>query len=273
MGTPLGEFLRARRDATRPEALGLAVGARRRVPGLRRSELASLAGISVEYLIRIEQGSDRNPSPAVVNALAGALRLNVTEREHLRHLTKIGGGVCVGRLAQPRPDVRPAVLTLLDQFEPGIALVTNRLGDLLAFTAGFDLLARPCGLLDGPRPNLTRYVFTDARARAVFPDWGTLADERAFDLWLGPSAERTTGFSAELAAAAGEEFTRRRDQHALPTRGRLRWVHPTVGELRLDREVLELPPSDAQQFVAFLPGDDASADALRRLHVQRGTVT
>jgi len=84
MGTPLGDFPRARRDSTSPDVAGLPAGPRRRAPGLRRSELAALAGISVEYLVRIEQGRDRNPSAAVVNALAGALRLDAAEREHLR---------------------------------------------------------------------------------------------------------------------------------------------------------------------------------------------
>ena len=144
MSTLLGEFLRTRRDATRPETVGLPAGPRRRAPGLRRSELAALAGISVEYLVRIEQGRDRNPSPSVVNALADALGLDVAEREHLRYLTKIAGGGA-SSLAQPRREVRATVIELLDQLEPGIAFVTNRLGDLLAYTSGFDLLARPAG--------------------------------------------------------------------------------------------------------------------------------
>jgi transcriptional regulator with XRE-family HTH domain len=266
----MGDFLRARRDATQPEALGLPAGSHRRVPGLRRSELATLAGISVEYLVRIEQGSDRNPSPAVVNALAGALRLDVAEREHLRYLAKIGSGACMGPLAQSRPDVRPAVFKLLDQLEPGIAFVTNRLGDVLAYTNGFELLARPSGLLDADRPNLTRFVFADGRAREVFPDWDQVADERAFDLWLGPSAERSAQFKAELVPIAGDDFTRRLNQHALPPRGTLRWMHPAVGELRLDREVMELPPTDAQQMVVFLPADDATADAVNRLRARHG---
>jgi transcriptional regulator with XRE-family HTH domain len=267
----LGEFIRGRRDATRPEALGLPVGPRRRAPGLRRSELADLAGISVEYLVRIEQGSDRNPSVSVVNALADALRLDVAERDHLRYLAKITGGTCVGSLAQPRLDVRPSVVRLLDQLEPGIALVTNRLGDILAHTGGFGLLAGPSGLLDTSEPNLTRFVFTDDRSRDVFPDWDRIADERAFDLWLGPSVTRSERFRAELAPIAGEEFTRRLNRHALPPRGTLRWRHPDVGDLRFDREIMELTPADAQQLVVFLPADDTTDDAVNRLRRQGGT--
>jgi hypothetical protein len=200
-----------------------------------------------------------------------ALRLDVAEREHLRYLAKITGGACAGSPAQPRLDVRPAVVELLDQLEPGVALVTNRLGDVLAHTRGFDLVARPSGLLDSDKPNLTRFVFTDKRAREVFPDWDQIADERAFDLWLGPSAERSARFKAELAPIAGEEFTRRLNRHALPPRGTLRWTHPVAGELRFNREVMELSPTDAQQLMVFLPADDATADAVNWLRRTGGT--
>ena len=105
----------------------------------------------MEYLVRIEQGRDRNPSPAVINALADALQLDAAEREHLRHAAKCSSGTCGAAAPSPRPDVRPAVRSLLDQLEPGIAYVTNRLGDVLAHTSGFDLLARPAGLLDSRR--------------------------------------------------------------------------------------------------------------------------
>jgi transcriptional regulator with XRE-family HTH domain len=270
MSTPLGDFLRSLRDATTPASVGVPDAARRRAPGLRRSELAALAGISVEYLTRIEQGRDRNPSPAVVNALADALRLDITRREHLRYLTKVSSGICRGPLAQPRRDVRPGVLALLDQLEPGPAIVTNRLGDILARTSGFELLARPGGLLDDAEPNLTRFVFTDPRARGVFPDWDLVADERVFDLLLGPSAQRAAEFIAAFSPLAGPEFTRRVSRADLPASGPQRWRHPEAGELRLEREVLELPPADAQQVVVFLPADAVTADALSRL--RRGSI-
>src|SRR3954454_21401589 len=94
MGTPLGGFIRAKRDSTQPADLGLPDRGRRRSPGLRRQDLATWAGISVEYLTRIEQGRDRNPSTAVINALADALRLDRSERNHLRFLAKITGDEC-----------------------------------------------------------------------------------------------------------------------------------------------------------------------------------
>ncbi len=170
-----------------------------------------------------------------------------------------------GSRSQPRREVRQTELELLDQLEPAIALVTNRLGGVLAYTTGFDLIARPTGLLDNENPNRTRFVFTDGRSREVFPDWDRVADEQAFDLWLGPSAERSAQFQAELAPIAGGDFTRRLSRHTLPPRGRLRWKHPVTGELQLDREVMEFPATDAQQLVVFLPADDVSDEALNRM--------
>ncbi len=265
MATPLGDFIRSRRDATTPAQVGLPAGERRRAPGLRRSELASAAGISVEYLTRIEQGRDRNPSVPVINAIADALRLDKGEREHLRYLTKASSGECVAP-SPPSTDVRPPVRAVLNQLEPGIAVVANRLGDLLAYTSGFERLARPLGLLDTAAPNLTRFVFTDDRARDAFPDWDRIASERALEVWRAPRTDEAAAFEAALAATAGEEFTRRRDSHDLPAPGPQRWLHPVAGELRLECEVMDLPAGEGQQLLVMVPADDATAAALDKLH-------
>src|SRR4051794_19727362 len=150
MGTPLGDFIRAKRDSVQPESLGITDHGRRRAPGLRRSDVAARAGISVEYLTRIEQGRDRNPSAAVLNAVADAFGLDGGERDHLRHLAKITGGACPthARPAPPPRDVRPSVLETLRLVEPGVALVTNRLGDILAYTGTYESLMWETGLLD-----------------------------------------------------------------------------------------------------------------------------
>jgi transcriptional regulator with XRE-family HTH domain len=268
MGTPLGDFIRAKRDSTQPESLGLPDHGRRRSPGLRRSDLAVRAGISVEYLTRLEQGRDRNPSVAVVNALADALSLDPSERNHLRYLAKITGGECSAHSqpAPPRRDVRPSVRETLRLLEPGIAMVTNRLGDVLDRTSGYELVMDGSGLLDAAAPNLTRYVFTHPRARTFFADWGDVADEQAFDLWLGPSVENSEWFTAELAPVAGPDFTQRLNRHVVPQRGVLRLNHPSGCELRLLRETLELS-ADGQQLVVFLPADDRTAEAVDRLRV------
>ncbi|MFD7186252.1 helix-turn-helix domain-containing protein [Streptomyces sp. NPDC059904] len=266
MGTPLGDFIRARRDSTQPESLGLPDRGRRRSPGLRRLDLAARAGISVEYLTRIEQGRDRNPSVAVVNALADALSLDPSERNHLRYLTKITGGECSAhtRPAPPRRDVRPSVLETLRLLEPGIAMVTNRLGDILAHTSGYESVTSGTGLLDADPPNLTRYLFTDPRARTYFADWDDVADEQVFDLWLAPSVENSEWFTAELAPTTSPDFTSRLNRHVVPQRGALRLNHPSGCELRLLRETLELS-SGAQQLVVFLPADERTAQAVDQL--------
>jgi transcriptional regulator with XRE-family HTH domain len=275
MGTPLGDFVRAKRDTIRPESVGLPERDRARAPGLRRSDLATRSGISVEYLTRIEQGRDRNPSGSVLNALADGLSLDAAERVHLRYLAKITGGACPGggQPAPPPRDVRPAVLETLRMLEPGVALVTNRVGDVLAYTTGVELLLRGVGLLEAAEPNLTRYVFTDPRARSLFLDWDQVADEQAFDLWLGPSAESSQWLQAELAPVAGPEFTRRLGRHIPPPRVALRLQHPIAGELRWQRETLELRSTDAQQIVVFLPADESTSRAMEQLRRRpRGTL-
>jgi transcriptional regulator with XRE-family HTH domain len=266
MGKPLGTFIRAKRDSIQPESLGLPDRGRRRSPGLRRHDLATLAGISVEYLTRIEQGRDRNPSTAVINALADALGLDEAEREHLRHLAKITGDRCSARArpTPPRRRVRPPVLEALRLLEPGIAIVTNRLGDVLARSSGYESITSGTGLLDGDPPNLTRYVFTDPRARTFFTDWDDVADEQAFDLWLAPSVENSDWLTAELTPVAGSDFTRRLNRHVVPRRGALRIHHPAGHDLRLLRETFELP-TDAQQLVVFLPADDRTARTVGQL--------
>ncbi|MEU5566279.1 helix-turn-helix domain-containing protein [Micromonospora musae] len=267
MGTPLGNFVRAKRDSTRPEQLGLPAHERRRAPGLRRSELATRAGISVEYLTRIEQGRDRNPSDPIVKALADGLNLDAAERTHLRYLAKISSGLCADRSrpAPPERTVRPNVRRILELVEPGVAFVTNRLGDVLAHTDGFGTVMRGTGLLDAEEPNLTRYVFTHPQARAVLADWDQIADEQVFNLWLGPSTESFEWFTAEFAPVAGAEFTRRLHHHLPPPRVPLTLNHPHTDPLRWDRETLELPTPDAQQLVVWLPADEATANAVDRL--------
>lgn len=266
MGTPLGDFIRARRDSIQPESVGLRDHGRRRAPGLRRVDLAGRAGVSVEYLTRIEQGRDRNPSPAVVNALADALGLDAAEWDHLRYLAKITGGTCPTqtRPTPPRREVRPPVLRTLRLLEPGLAVVTNRLGDLLAHTGTFELLVRGTGLLDGDPPNLTRFTFVDPRSRELFADWDDVADEQAFNLWRGPSVENAEWLTAELAPVAGVELTRRLNGHKVPKHRELRLDHPDGPRLRLLRETLEIPADD-QQVVVYLPADEQTAEAIDQL--------
>jgi transcriptional regulator with XRE-family HTH domain len=268
----LGAFLRSRREAVSPAEVGLPVGGRRRTPGLRRAELATLAGISVDYLVRLEQGRDRHPSTQVLAAIAEALRLPTEERVQLRLLAKVASGhdqlICPAA-DEPSHSVRPTVRALLDRLEPAPAFVVNRLGDVLAHTTGYARLAGPIGLLDGEPPNLPRFVLTDPRARSAFPDWDLVADHEVLNLRLESSRPDPHGAELveELTITAGAAFTDRMSAPpGLPDRtGVLRLAHPEVGELRLAYETLELPEADAQRLVVYVPADDAASAGLDRL--------
>ncbi|GAB7106980.1 helix-turn-helix transcriptional regulator [Streptomyces phaeofaciens JCM 4814] len=270
----LGLFLRLRREAVTPAEVGLPTGPRRRTPGLRRAELATLAGVSVEYVTRLEQGRDRRPSAQVLAALADALLLSPGERVHLHRLVKGAdpGFSCRGG-AGPNRSVRPTVRALLEGLEPAPAVLVNRLSEILACTDGYRRLAEPLGLLDGARPSLARFVFTDPRARSVYPDWNTVADEQVAALKQGPGqADVHVGaLMDELTVSSGEPFAGRlRTLPGLPrANGVVRMVHPEAGEMRLAYETLDLPTDDDQQLVVHLPADDASAAVLDRLTGRR----
>jgi transcriptional regulator with XRE-family HTH domain len=270
----LGLFLRTRREAVTPADVGLPTGSRRRTPGLRRSELATLAGVSVEYVTRLEQGRDRRPSAPVLAALADALRLTPSERIHLHRITKAteGGFSCVGA-AIPTRTVRPTVGALVAGLEPAPALLLNRLSEILAWTDGFERLARPTGLLDGTPPNLARFVFLDERAHTTYPDWDHVADEQVAALKHGPfrADQHVAVLADELTVAAGAAFAdRAATVPGLPkANGVIRLVHPQAGELRLAYETLELPADDDQRLVVHLPADDRTAAALDGLNGRR----
>lgn len=273
----LGTYLRSRREAVTPADVGLPGGSRRRTPGLRRAELATLAGVSAEYLARLEQGRHRHPSPQVLAAFADALRLTTEERFRLRLLAKADNGETHAlRASAPTPPsrtVRPTVRALLDQLEPAPAVLLNRVGDVLAFTSGYEQLTRPLGLLDPDQPNLARYVFTDERARAAYPEWEQVADGHVAslkDVTLhgDPHAAELCD---ELTVTAGRPFADRlANSTGLPPRtGVERLAHPGAGELRLAYESLGLPDADGQRLIIHLPADDATSTALDRLNGRR----
>ncbi|ALC19400.1 DNA-binding protein [Streptomyces pristinaespiralis] len=270
----MGLFLRTRREAVTPADVGLPAGPRRRTPGLRRSELATLAGVSVEYVTRLEQGRDRRPSPPVLSALAEALRLSPGERVHLHRLTKSAdaGFSCMGG-AGPARDVRPTVRAVLERLEPAPAVLVNRLSELLAWTQGYERLAGPLGLLDGTPPNAARFVLTDDRARAAYPDWERVADEQVASLKQGPfrADPHVAALADELTVTVGTVFTDRVERlPGLPrASGVTRMVHPQAGELRLAYETLELPADDDQRLLVHVPADAASAAALDALTGRR----
>ncbi|MFC9894155.1 helix-turn-helix domain-containing protein [Nocardia sp. NPDC127579] len=267
----LGLFLRSRREAVTPAHVGLPAGPRRRTPGLRRAELATVAGVSVEYIIRLEQGRDRRPSPSVLSAIADALHLAPSERIHLHRLTKAAdaGFNCMGA-AGPARVVRPSVRAILEHLEPAAAVVVNRLSDVLAYTDGYARLMSSTGLLDDPATaNLARFTFGVSRARDFYPDWEHRADEQVAALKQGPfrNDPAIAALAAELEIVAGAEFTQRvATVPNLPAAtGTTRIEHPIAGPLRLTYETLDLPADDDQQLVVHLPADAATATALDKL--------
>jgi len=266
----LGLFLRSRREAITPTEVGLPTGSRRRTPGLRRSELATLAGISVDYLVRLEQGRDRNPSAQVLAALADALRLGPDDLDYVRLLAAVSSGkeLCPA-VAPTARSVRPTVQAVLDRLEPAPAFVLNRLTDLLAWTSGYARVAGPIGILDADRPNLVSFTFDDPRARAAYPDWDAIADEQVGNLQatLRPDDPEVRELLDHLMLSAGTAFTDRWEARAVLRKrtGVERFVHPEVGELRLAFETMKLPDADDQRLIVYLPADEATSAALDRL--------
>lgn len=264
----LGSFLRANREAVSPEEAGLPNGKRRRTPGLRRSELAMLANVSVEYLTRLEQGHDRHPSPEVIKGLANALNLSAEARVHLHRLSKTAAGASC-QLPPPSRTVRPPIVALVEQLDSTPAVVVNYLFDVLAFTSGFEHLARGSGILDGEEPNLVRYVFTDKRARETFVDWETMATERAAALRAAAAVgdPHSAELAKELTASAGDEFSSRFESSGeLPSRfGVENWRHPEVGELMFHVEQLEIPGGEEHMLVTYMPANESTETALKHL--------
>lgn len=268
--TEFGAFVRARRESLAPDQVGLPAGPRRRTPGLRRSELATLAGVSVEYLTRLEQGRDRNPSSQVLSALADALLLNADERICLQVAAKSTSGdpfMACPNASPPTEEARTGLRAVLENLEPAPALLCNRLGDVLAHTPAFGRLAGPLGLLDGPRPNLLRFIFTDPRAREVYPEWQSVADGRllAARHESPPHDPHLRELLEEIASAGGAEFAERL-RTAPPTSlepfGHEMLRHPEEGLLRLRYESLS---SGDQRLLVYRGADAETARALGRL--------
>jgi transcriptional regulator with XRE-family HTH domain len=264
------DFLKSRRAKLTPEQVGLYAieGDLRRVPGLRREEVADLAGVSVDYYTQLERGDVEGASDSVLNAVARALRLNEAECVHLFDLARAGEG---GRPASATDVVRPSVQRTLDAFTGGLALVRNRRWDYLAANA----LGRAVytEIFDGQTgaPNHVRYVFLDQRAKAFFDDWSAVAHDTARILRAeagrdpldsGPAAlvDEMRDVSADFRAVWDEHDVR------LPAAGLHRFHHPDVGTLDLTFESAALR-ADPGLTLLLATADVASqtAGALERL--------
>ena len=259
----LGDFLRARRQQVRPEDVGLVPGARRRVAGLRREELAMLAGISAEYYLRLEVGRDKHPSPQVLDALARALRLDSKATQHLRRL-----------VAPPERDIPEleaeayALAQVIEQISMPAVLV-NRYLDVLAANP----LARALSPGFAPGQNFLRWRLLDPAARELYVDWEAATEILVNGLreFSGPCPNdpRMQALIAELSSASErfrELWSRAEVGYSL---GIHHLRHPLVGDLYLYRHRLNAPYPGGDHVVMYRaePGSDSARalDELRSL--------
>ena len=268
--TELGDFLRSRREQLSPAEVGLPDAGRRRTPGLRREEVATLAGLSMDYLVRLEQGRDRNPSVPVITALAGALRLDDTERGHLLKLAACAAAPDQCPLATGRAEEVPAtVVTLLSRLDPTPAVILGPWYQVVAYNAAWERIMGGVGLLDRPDPNLARFTFLDPRSRSVFPAWSDAADEQAAVLREVRVRWRDDARLQSLIDDLLEEpeFAARWQAHDVARKrpGAKVIVHPDAGQLRIVYEVLDLTNDSGQRMITWLPADDATEATLQRL--------
>ncbi|GHG75561.1 helix-turn-helix domain-containing protein [Streptomyces griseocarneus] len=259
----LGGFLRARRGRVAPEHVGLAGGRRRRVRGLRREELAQLAGISVDYYVRLEQGRATQPSLEVLDALAKALGLDTAERDHLTTLA------CGRRAPAPRARVSPLLRRLLDSMTRMPAFATDHRLDVVAWNS---LGAELTGGLDDPERrdrNNARYLFLDPASRLVHPDWEDRAREAVGQLRVATGRYPDDAELAELVTelvALSAEFREIWDSGEVVTcaAGRKRLRHPEAGLLTLDFETLHVPaaPGETGLLVHVFSAEEGSREAV-----------
>jgi transcriptional regulator with XRE-family HTH domain len=251
------EFLTSRRARITPELAGLpAYGSNRRVSGLRREEVALLAGISVEYYTRLERGNAAGVSDSVLDGLARALQLDEAERAHLVHLVRTTSTVAPARRRPAQERVRLSVQRILDAMTDTPAFVRNARLDVLAsnrlghafYSELFADRARPV--------NSARFLFLNPRATEFFVDWDTIANDAVgilrAEAGRDPYDRRLSDLIGELSTRS-DEFRVRWAAHnvKLQRTGVKRFRHPLVGELTLDFESLQLPGDRGQSMLVY----------------------
>lgn len=268
------EFLMSRRAKVTPQDAGVVGGANRRVPGLRRSEVAALAGVSVEYYAKLERGAIGGASASVLDSLARALLLDDTERAHLFDLARAADGVPSSGRARRRATrsvTRPSLQWALSAITDGVAFVRDQRQDLLATNALGRAFYSPVIGDGGRTPNLARFQFLDPAARDFYPDWDLFAEMcvaiMRTEAGRDPHDKGLQDLVGELSTRS-ETFRRLWGAHDVRTHGAgtKRFHHPVVGELTLAYEELAITAEPGQVLMVYTaePGSP-SADRLRLL--------
>ncbi len=277
------EFLASRRAKLTPEQVGLpAGGGKRRVPGLRREEVAVLAGVSTDWYVRLEKGHINGISDDVLDAVARALHLDEAERAHLFDLARAARSTRAPR-RQTRTQVRPSLERIVESMVTTPAFIRNGRLDLLAINALGRALYAP--VFDDPvlnssagPANLARFCFLDPRSRDLYPDWDDAAHTTVAllrtEAGRDPYNRDLTGLVGELATRS-EEFRTRWAAHdvRLHHRGTKTFHHPVVGRLVLAFDAMDLPADPGLTLTAYSaePGSP-SEDGLRLLASWAATV-
>ncbi|MCX4780549.1 helix-turn-helix transcriptional regulator [Streptomyces sp. NBC_01264] len=273
----LGAFLRSRRARLRPEDTGLRTfGERRRVPGLRREELAQLAGVSVDYYVRFEQGRAANVSDAVVGAVAAALRLDGTETGHLHRLVRTASGASRAPGAAPAPAapaaqrVRPGLMNLLASMPGTPAFIVGRRTDILAWNPLFARLITDFSALPEARRNKAWLVFLHEETRGRFVNWETKARDLVGYLRLDRGRHPQDPDFARLVAELSEhsvEFRRLWELQEVreKTHGGYHLRHPEAGEFTLAYESLSLPDDPDQTLIMYTAEPGSPSEAALRI--------
>ncbi|MEU5592927.1 helix-turn-helix transcriptional regulator [Streptomyces sp. NPDC020298] len=267
----LSQFLRRCRDRIAPESAGLPEsGAHRRVPGLRREEVAQLAGVSTDYYTRLEQGRNITPSDSVLEAIAEALRLDDAGRAHLFDLVKPKPAKA-RRSAPTVQKARPGLRRFLDSFGDHAGFILGRRGDVLATNHLCRVLLADFDAMPYRERNLTRWIVLAPEARELYADWEKIAAEMTAILRLDagrhPDDARTAELVGELTMKS-ERFRRWWDQHKVLNRtfGQKRFRHSLVGPLTIDYQAFTMPGEDDQTLFLYMPAQDrASQEAWRLL--------
>jgi transcriptional regulator with XRE-family HTH domain len=277
------EFLSSRRAKLTPEDVGLPDVGQRRVPGLRRGEVAALAGVSIEYYSKLERGALGGVSASILDAIARALRLDDAERSHLFNLAQAADGT--SELLRPRRRAktwtpRPSLTWVLDAITGGPALIRNGRMDLLATNPlGRAMHESLYERATGPVPNFARYTFLDEDSRRFYPDWDTAADTAVAILRTEAGRDPHDRLMHDLVgelATRSEEFRRRWSSHdvRLHGAGTKTFHHTAVGELELAYESVDMV-SDPGLTLTIYAAEPASrtAEALALLGSLAATTT